>query len=55
MFCAVNKQQKGLECGFAEKKNSENFNVVTVQNLCKRKIADFDGRSYGDVSEIIKW
>ena len=36
------------------KRISEHFNGEAVRNLCKWKIVDFDGISYGDVSEIIQ-
>ena len=49
LSCVVNEHQKGLKCGFADK-NSEHFNVGTVWNLCKWKIAHFDRISYGDFS-----
>ena len=35
------------------KKTPKHFNVETVRNLCKKEIADFEGISYGDVTEII--
>ena len=52
-FLWLTNTKKELERGFAGK-NNENCNVETVRNLCKWEIVDFDGISYGDISEIIQ-